>query len=128
EWFGRWVSTVEQVAAARGEPSPTSFCTTCCAETSAAHGDYAGAEQQLHVAVIELDQSGWRSRCVPPNTKLAELYLDQGRLEEAERAVGDSDDDQSLLVRSRIALAHGHAIVAATFAERAVRRYTPDNP
>jgi DNA-binding CsgD family transcriptional regulator len=128
DWFGRWVTTVEQVAAMRGEPSPASFCTTCCAETSAAHGDFAGAEQQLHVAVVELDQSGWRSRCISPNTKLAELYLDQGRLEEAERAVGESDDDQSLLVRGRIALAQGQATVAATLAERAVRRYGSENP
>ena len=128
DWFGRWVSTVEQVAAARGEPSPASFCTTCCAESSAAHGDFAGAERQLHVAVVELDQSGWRSRCISPNTKLAELYLDQGRLEEAERAVGETDDDRSLLLRSRIALARGQAVVAAALAERTVRRYAADNP
>jgi DNA-binding CsgD family transcriptional regulator len=127
DWFGRWVSTVEQVAAARGEPSPVSFCTTCCAESSAAHGDFAGAERQLHVAVVELDQSGWRSRCIPPSTKLAELYLDQGRLEEAERAVGDTDDDQSLLLRGRLALARGQAAVATALAERAVRRYPVDN-
>jgi len=92
------------------------------------HGDYAGAEEQLHIAVVELGQSGWRSRCIAPSTKLAQLYLDQGRLEEAERAVGTGDDDASLLVRGRIALARGQASVARTFAERAARRYPPDNP
>src|SRR5439155_4991510 len=98
EWFGRWVATVEEVATSRGQPSPVSFCTTCTAESSAVHGDYAGAEQQLHVAVVELDRSGWRSRCVSPGTKLAELCLNQGRFEEAEQALGDADDDAASVV------------------------------
>jgi DNA-binding CsgD family transcriptional regulator len=128
DWFARWVATVDQVAVNRGQPSPASFCTTCCAESSAAHGDYTGAEQKLHVAVVELDRSGWRSRCVAPGTKLAELYLNQGRLEEAERAVGDAEDDMSLLVRGRVALAQNQPALAATFAQRAARRFDADNP
>ncbi|MFN2540177.1 MAG: LuxR C-terminal-related transcriptional regulator, partial [Mycobacteriales bacterium] len=128
DWFARWVTRVNQVANSRGQPSPVSFCTTCCAESSAAHGDFLSAEQQLHIAVVELDRSGSRSRCVPPGTKLAELYLNQGRLEEAERAVGDADDDLSLLVRGRIALAQHQPALAATLAERAIGRLRPDHP
>jgi ATP/maltotriose-dependent transcriptional regulator MalT len=127
DWFSRWIATVSRVATTRGQPSPMSFCTTCCAESSAAHGDYAGAQQQLHLAVIELNRSGLQSRCIAPGTKLAELYLNQGRLEDAEEAVGDADDDLSLLVRARIALAHGQPGLAATLAQRAVSRFGPDN-
>jgi len=78
--------------------------------------------------VVELGRSGWRSRCVAPGAKLAELYLNQGRLEEAERAVGDADDDMSLLVRGKVALAQNQPALAATLAERAVRRLNADNP
>ncbi|MCA1824782.1 MAG: LuxR C-terminal-related transcriptional regulator [Mycobacteriales bacterium] len=127
-WFGRWVETVNEVADARGQPSPASFCTTCTAENSAAHGDYEGAEQKLHVAVVDLDRTGWRSRCVPPGVKLAELYVNWGRLEEAEQALGAVDDEAALLVRARIALARGEPSVAATLADRAVRRLGPRDP
>jgi DNA-binding CsgD family transcriptional regulator len=120
--FASWAEAVDRLAASRGGPSPVSFCTTCCAEQSAAHGDFAGAERQLHVAVVELDQTGRKSRCVPPTTKLAELYLRQGRVEEADRTVAEDDDDSSLLLRARIALVREQPTVATTLAQRVVRR------
>jgi DNA-binding NarL/FixJ family response regulator len=120
--FAAWSDTLERVAASRGGPSPVSFCTTCCAEQSQAHGDFAAAERQLHVAVIELDRSGGRARCVPPTTKLAELYLRQGRVEEAARAVQDREDDSSLLLRARVALVRHQPSTAVALAQRAVRR------
>jgi len=122
ERFSHWAHVVERIAKSRGGPSPVSFCTTCCAEQSVGHGDFAGAERQLHVAVVELQQSGRRSRCIPPAAKLAELYLLQGRVEEAERAIEQADDDTSLILRARIALAHQEAGLATTLAERAIRR------
>src|SRR5439155_6795485 len=75
-----------------------------------------------HIAVVELEASGRSARCIPPGTKLAELYVLQGRLEEAERAVGDADDETSLLVRARLALAQDRRELAVTLAERCCRR------
>ena len=128
ERFARWSEVVDRVAAGRGLPSPAACCTTCSAETSAAHGDVASAEKHLHVAVIELAETGRKSRCIAPGTKLAELMLLQGRVEEAERAAANADDDFSLVVRARIALARGAPIVAVTLAERARRRLGGDGP
>jgi DNA-binding CsgD family transcriptional regulator len=120
--FAAWSEAVGRLAQSRGGPSPVSFCTTCCAEQSQAHGDFVTAERQLHVAVVELDSSGRKSRCVPPTTKLAELYLRQGRVEEAERTVQDHEDESSLLLRARVALVRQQPTVAVTLAQRAVRR------
>jgi DNA-binding CsgD family transcriptional regulator len=127
ERFARWSHLVDRVAERGGRPSPASFCTTCCAETAAAHGDFDAAEKHLHVAVIELEATGRSARCIPPGTKLAELYILQGRLEEAEHAVADADDETSLLIRARLALARGDHAVAATLAARCSRRLG-DNP
>jgi DNA-binding CsgD family transcriptional regulator len=124
--FGRWSEVVDRIAAGRGQPSPAACCTTCSAEASVAHGDIAGAEKQLHVAVVELAESGRRSRCIPPGTKLAEILLLQGRLEEADRALAGADDDASLVIQARVALARGAPSVAATLAERARRRLGGD--
>jgi tetratricopeptide (TPR) repeat protein len=128
ERFARWSEVVDRVAAGRGQPSPAACCTTCSAETSAAHGDVASAEKHLHVAVIELAETGRKSRCIAPSTKLAELMLLQGRVEEAERAAAGADDDFSLVVRARIALARDAPRVAVTLAERARRRLGGDGP
>jgi DNA-binding CsgD family transcriptional regulator len=106
-------------------PSPVTFCTTCCAEQAAAQGDLSGAERQLHVAVIEMTASPRAARCIPPAAKLADLLVLQGRLEEAQRTVGDADDSTSLVVRARIAQALGEPAVAATLAKRAARREGP---
>lgn len=117
-----WFAELERVSDASGRPSPVTCCSTCCGETAAVHGEFRDAEQHLHVAVVELERSGGRSRCIQPSTRLAELLLDQGRIEEAHHAIASHDDPPSLAVRSRIALAAGEAALAATLAERAVRR------
>jgi DNA-binding NarL/FixJ family response regulator len=118
-----WFAQLDRVRDASGQPSPVSFCTTCCGETAAVQGDFRNAEQRLHIAVIELQRSGARSRCIQPGTRLAELLLDQGRVEEARRAVGDHDDPASLAVRARIAMSAGEPVLGAALADRAARRF-----
>src|SRR6202008_4659727 len=87
ERFARWSAVVDRVAASQGQPSAAVFCTTCCAETSVAHGDLASAAKHLHLAVVALTTTGRKSRCIPPEAKLAEVLLLQGRVEEAARAI-----------------------------------------
>jgi DNA-binding NarL/FixJ family response regulator len=68
------------------------FCGTCGAEAFLAKGDIRTAEACLVEAIQGLEATGHRSRCIQPNTKLAELRVVQGRIEEAERlleGVGD---------------------------------------
>lgn len=117
-----WFAELERASVASGRPIPFACCTTCSSETAAVHGEFQDAEQRLHVAVVELQRSGGRSRCIQPSTRLAELLLNQGRIEEAQHAIGANDDSSALLVRARIALAAGEPVLAATLAERAARR------
>jgi len=118
-----WFARLDRMRGASGQPSPVTFCTTCCGETAAVQGDFRDAEQRLHIAVIELERSGARSRCIQPGTRLAELLLDQGRVEEARRAAGDLDDPATLAVRARISMSTDEPVLAAALADRAARRF-----
>jgi DNA-binding NarL/FixJ family response regulator len=68
------------------------FCGTCGAEAFLSVGDVATAEACLVEAIRALEGTGHRSRCIQPNTKLAELRVLQGRIEEAERLLSGAED------------------------------------
>lgn len=127
ERFAKWSEIVQRVTVKSGHPGLVSFCTVCCAEVLSAAGDWGGAERQLRAAIGILRTSGHRARCVAPESKLAEILVTQGRIEEAEQLVGDDESDASLMVRARIALERGDAKLACLLADRFVRRSGGDS-
>jgi hypothetical protein len=96
------------------------FCGTCGAEAFIAKGDLATAEACLTEAIRGLEHTGHRSRCIPPNVKLAELRVLQGRVEEAERLLAGHEDLPEA-IRATVAIHRmkgEHAIAAALLLRR----------
>jgi hypothetical protein len=54
------------------------FCRTCCADVYAATGRVDDAEEELALAIRELESAGQRSRCAHPASKLAAIRVLQG--------------------------------------------------
>ncbi len=81
----RWNQVVESFLSKHHHRPLLSFCGTCMADVFVAAGNLRGAEEALVSAVQALEGTGHRSRCVHPAARLAELWILQGRLEEAER-------------------------------------------
>lgn len=90
-------------------------------------GRWDVAEQELRNALATLQETGHRSRCLPPAARLADLCIQQGRFEEAEALLGDDHSDETLLARARLALSRDEPDVAARACERYVRRNGGDN-
>ncbi|MQA03628.1 MAG: hypothetical protein GEV07_13215 [Streptosporangiales bacterium] len=127
ERFARWNDVVQRSAAESDHPQLTAFCAVCCAEVFCARGDWSLAERELRSAISVLRRTGHRARCVPPAAKLAELYLLQGRIEEAAQLIGRDDSDASLLVRARLALERCDPALAVTLLNRHCRRSGGDS-
>ena len=125
--FGEWAKVVAQVSQRRNLPMLTEFCECCQAEVSVGAGDVHGAEAHLKQALAMLEEAGQRARCIPPTGKLAEIWLLQGRLAEAEHLLASEKRDDVLLPRARLALARGDHNLAAALAARVVRRRGGDN-
>jgi DNA-binding CsgD family transcriptional regulator len=96
------------------------FCGTCGAEVFLAMGDVQTAEACLVEAIRGLQNTGHRSRCIQPNTKLAELRVLQGRTEDAERLLAGSEDLPEA-IRASVAIHRikgEHAVAAALLLRR----------
>ncbi|WP_167043582.1 LuxR family transcriptional regulator [Salinibacterium sp. ZJ454] len=76
----------------------SSFCGACCGGLYLVTGRLADAETELVAAIAELESSGMASRCVHPVTRLGELRVLQGRLDEA-RALLERYEDLPEAVR-----------------------------
>ncbi|WP_166870828.1 LuxR family transcriptional regulator [Salinibacterium sp. ZJ450] len=93
--FAQWTAAITAFGSGPGfgpliaPGSPTaygplsSFCGACCGGLYLVTGRLADAEAELLAAIAELESSGMASRCVHPVTRLAELRVLQGRLDEA---------------------------------------------
>jgi ATP/maltotriose-dependent transcriptional regulator MalT len=96
------------------------FCGTCGAEVFLTAGDIQTAEACLIESIRALETTGHRSRCIQPNTKLAELRVLQGRIEEAERLLAGSGDLPEA-IRANVAIHRirgEHAVAAALLLRR----------
>lgn len=124
--FAEWSQLLAQMSKQRGLPILMEFCDCCRAEVSAGMGDAHGAEEHFRRALTALERAGQRARCVSPAQKLADLWISQGRLAEAERVLGQIDADDALLPRARLALARGDHRLARALADRFARRNHDD--
>lgn len=71
----------------------SAFCTGCCGGVYMVTGRLDAAEEQLVQAVMELNTTGLRPRCLHPVADLVELRVLQGRLQEAEVLLTGFEDD-----------------------------------
>lgn len=114
-----WSQVFESFTRTYDHVALLAFCRTCCADVHAANGRVDAAEQELTTALRELTQAGQRSRCVHPATRLAEIRLLQGRLEEADQLLaGFEDDPETIPVAVDLRLARGEAEAASALVER----------
>lgn len=120
--FASWLAVVRRVNNEDGYPPLASFCATCCAEMQSGDGNWQAAEEHLRQGIDRLHGTGHRARCGPPTAKLAEMLVQQGRLEEAADLLGDDDNEATLVARAQLALAQGLPATAGTLAERWIRR------
>jgi len=120
--FASWLAVVRRVNSEDGYPPLAAFCATCCAELQSVDGNWTAAEEHLRQGISRLAGTGHRARCGAPVAKLAEMFVLQGRIEEAADLLGDDDSDSTLVARARVALARGEPDTADALAERWVRR------
>lgn len=119
--FDQWTKTLEAYMAQHHHVPLYAFCFTCCGEVSAGAGEWEQADSWFVNAIQELEKSGHRSRCAHPVSRLAQLRIRQGRLEEADgllsayRDLPDAVEPLATLLLSR-----GEAAAASQLLQRRV--------
>jgi DNA-binding CsgD family transcriptional regulator len=99
----QWSEVLDEFVRKYDPVTLLAFCRTCCADVFAASGRIDAAEAELLAAIRELNESGQRSRCIPPSARLAEIRVLQGRLDEAERLLAGIESDPDA-VRAAVAM------------------------
>jgi DNA-binding CsgD family transcriptional regulator len=95
------------------------FCRTCCADMHAARGRIDEAEEELTSAIRELEAAGQRSRCAHPASRLAQIRVLQGRLEEADELLrGLEGAPETVEAAAALRLARGEPAAAASVLEQ----------
>ncbi len=95
------------------------FCRTCCADMHAARGRIDEAEEELTSAIRELEAAGQRSRCAHPASRLAQIRVLQGRLEEADELLRGLDGaPETVEAAAALRLARGEPAAAAAVLEQ----------
>ena len=95
------------------------FCRTCCADMHAARGRIDEAEEELTSAIRELEAAGQRSRCAHPASRLAQIRVLQGRLEEADELLRGLDGSpETVEAAAALRLARGEPAAAAAVLEQ----------
>ncbi|MGH8914125.1 MAG: LuxR C-terminal-related transcriptional regulator [Acidimicrobiia bacterium] len=124
----QWGKVAERFLEVRLHAPLLAFCGACCAGVFAARGDLGGAEQWLTWAIDRLEQSGHESRCVDPKAKLAEIRLEQGRFEEAQRLlVGIERRPEAIRPAVNLHLARGETGAAVSVLHRRLAKIGADS-
>ncbi len=119
ERLQQWSSVLDDFVRAHDHVTLLAFCRTCCADVYSANGRIDAAEAELELAVDELTAAGQRSRCVPPSARLAEIRVQQGRYDDADRLLaGLEDEPEALQARVALRLARGEPAAAAALLTR----------
>jgi DNA-binding CsgD family transcriptional regulator len=117
----QWARVLDEFVRAYDPVTLLAFCRTCCADVFAANGRVDAAENELLVAIQELNEAGQRSRCSHPAAKLAEIRVLQGRFDEAEVLLDEyGDDSQTLAAAAALRVARGENAAAASLLERRI--------
>jgi ATP/maltotriose-dependent transcriptional regulator MalT len=115
----QWSAVLEDFVRRYDHVTLLAFCRTCCADVLAGSGRIDAAEAELVAAVRELDEAGQRSRCIPPAARLAEIRVQQGRFDEAERLLsGLQEHPDAVLATVSLGLARDEPAAAVAVLER----------
>jgi ATP/maltotriose-dependent transcriptional regulator MalT len=115
----QWSSVLDDFVRAHDHVTLLAFCRTCCADVYAANGRIDSAEEELELAVRELNAAGQRSRCIPPSARLAEIRVLQGRFDEAEQLLdGLEAEPEALHARVALRIARGEPAAASALLTR----------
>jgi ATP/maltotriose-dependent transcriptional regulator MalT len=124
----QWSAVLDDFVRAHDHVTLLAFCRTCCADVYAANGRVDAAEAELEAAVRELADAGQRSRCIPPSARLAEIRVQQGRYDEAERLLeGLEGEAEAVQARVALRLARGDTEAAAAILLREIDALGWDN-
>jgi DNA-binding CsgD family transcriptional regulator len=117
--FAQWNQVLEQYMSAHQHLNLTGFCFTCCGEIFVINGQWGEADEWFTSAIAALEQTGHRSRCAHPVTRLARLRVRQGRLEDAEAMLAEFRDlPESIEPLAALHLVRGRPAAADQLLER----------
>ncbi len=120
--FVPWPDTLRRLARDMDRPA-LMLSAICCGDAFATAELRDAAERELRDAIDTLGRLGHTGRAAIPVARLAELSVLEGRFDEAAALLGPGEyDEATTLVRGRLALERGEPALAATLAQRAVRR------
>jgi DNA-binding CsgD family transcriptional regulator len=125
----QWSRVFEGFAREHDHVPLLAFCRTCCADVEAANGRVDAAEVELLAALRELTEAGQQARCVHPATRLAEIRVLQGRLDEAERLLaGFEGAPEAVRAAVALRLARDRPAAAVATLDARLEQVGRDNP
>jgi DNA-binding CsgD family transcriptional regulator len=117
--FEQWTRALDAYMTQHHHIPLYAFCFTCCGEVSAGAGQWEQADGWFTNAIQELEKSGHRSRCAHPVSRLAQLRIQQGHLEEAEGLLSAYRDlPEAVEPLATLLLAQGQPAAASRLLER----------
>lgn len=115
----QWGQAVEGWITAHNHVAVLGFCYACCAEMFIASGEWEMADGMLTEGLQAMQSANLRARCVHPASKLAELRVTQGRLEEAGQLLAGFEElPESTHALASLYLARGETAMAAAVLHR----------
>jgi DNA-binding CsgD family transcriptional regulator len=115
----QWGQAVEAWIASHDHVAVLGFCYACCAEMFIASGEWEMAEGMLTEGLQAMENANLQARCVHPASKLAELRVTQGRLEEAAQLLAGYEElPESTHALASLYLARGETPMAAAVLHR----------
>jgi DNA-binding CsgD family transcriptional regulator len=124
----QWGQVAERYLELRPDGRLISFCGTCCAGVLQARGHVAAAEKWLQWTIDKMVEAGHGARCVDPRAKLAQIRVDQGRWEEAERLLaGIETRPEALSAMVALERARGRTNVASALLYRRLAKVGRDS-
>lgn len=116
-----WITSHDHVAV-------LGFCYACCAEMFIASGQWEEADGMLAEGLNAMQAANLHARCVHPASKLAELRVIQGRLEEAAQLLAGFEElPESTHALASLHLANGEGAMAAAVLHRRLNAIGDDN-
>lgn len=124
----QWGQAVEGWIASHDHVAVLGFCYACCAEMFIASGEWEMADGMLAEGLRAMQDANLHARCVHPASKLAQLRVTQGRLEEAGQLLSGFEElPESTHALASLYLASGEMAMAGAVLHRRLNAIGDDN-